>query len=1144
VVFAGKAIQTRNTMKRVTGLLLLLAMITNCALSQESSVQYLQGFDKALSGFTLNYHSPLPDVGSCLLSRAQSDYQPIEWLTEVVPMDYKEDVASFIWMYGIDTDVDGYSFALNANGQECLEFKSPASNEKLIWIVEGRGGSSLTFYQTMVDKYKDQMGFAVLKLPRSYFKTGEPVKIRIIGEKAKNNRWYMTFKCGIANDLKIVQENVVQKEKGELFHLVRFDFTHIGSSILAGIHIEDRKHQIILNPGYNSIHIKLPKTDHEKEYQASIKIGEQETVLYSFSVKPVKEWTVYMVQHSHTDIGYTRSQTEILPEHLRYIDYALDFCDQTETYPENAKFHWTCESSWVVREYLKNRPQEQIDRLLKRIGDGQIEVTGMFFNYSEIVDEAGLAAQTKYLKPIIDLGIPVKTAMQNDVNGIGWCLVDYFQGTGVKYVIMGQHGHRARIPFDQPTPFWWESPSGNRLLAYRSEHYMKGNELGLISGDIDLFRSSLAGYLNQLEKKSYPFSRTAFQFSGYITDNAPPSTIACDMVKAWNEMYEWPKLELAVASQFMEYLEVNHADELSVKKVAWPDWWTDGAGSALQETKASRITHTEMIANSGLLAMASMLGADFSESWYNDYAQIMDALLFYDEHTYGAAESISDPMIENSVIQWNEKSAYVWDAFKRSRMFREKSMGFIQPFVEKSEVPSIAVFNTLNWSRSGLMTVYIDHEILPVDKAFRIIDYEGNEIPAQPMESRTDGTYWSLWVKDIPSMGYKIYKILREEKPPLPIEKKAFDGIIENEFYKITFNEESGLITSLFDKSLNLELLDGEADNKMGQFIYETLENRHQMERFTYNKIDTSFQQLLGNRTRLEHLDFVSMNQGPIWQSVFFQGDLAECASDPGISIEVRLYNQEKRIELKYGMRKIAHTTPEAVYVSFPFQLDDGKLFYEAQGGMVNPGINQLEGTSSDWNAIQNFVSVRSDKAQIIFGSHEIPLVQFGEINTGRYYYQHQPKSNHIYSWVLNNYWTTNFKASQEGEMKWNYMISSTADASNSMASRLSWGYRIPFLSRVLPAGDSEAKTTSLSLIKDLNKNLLLINAQPAMDNSGIVLQIRETEGKKAVIKLTDLLPAGYTKAELVNVLEDAIYGISDEIVVDPFGSVFIKILR
>ena len=65
--------------------------------------------------------------------------------------------------------------------------------------------------------------------------------------------------------------------------------------------------------------------------------------------------------------------------------------------------------------------------------------------------------------------------MQNDVNGAGWCLADYFSDIGIRYLTMGINKTRSILPFDKPTAFWWESPSGKRVLAYRADHYHLGN---------------------------------------------------------------------------------------------------------------------------------------------------------------------------------------------------------------------------------------------------------------------------------------------------------------------------------------------------------------------------------------------------------------------------------------------------------------------------------------------------------------------------------------------------------------------------------------------------------------------------------------------------------------------------------------------
>jgi hypothetical protein len=43
-------------------------------------------------------------------------------------------------------------------------------------------------------------------------------------------------------------------------------------------------------------------------------------------------------------------------------------------------------------EYIKCRPASQIERLIKRIKEGRIEVTGMYFNFDEIPDEKILPA--------------------------------------------------------------------------------------------------------------------------------------------------------------------------------------------------------------------------------------------------------------------------------------------------------------------------------------------------------------------------------------------------------------------------------------------------------------------------------------------------------------------------------------------------------------------------------------------------------------------------------------------------------------------------------------------------------------------------------------------------------------------------------
>ena len=1106
-------------------------------------IKFYQGFEESISGFNFYYHTPIKNYGSCLLSRAQADYKPIVWTTEKAPVDYAQKNITFLWAYGMDVTSDSRNFNLYVNKDKYFTFSNPISNDLKEWVVKGKNGATLKFNITKIDKHKDQMGFISLTLPYSSIIPGEIVTLKIEGEKANSNSWYMTFTEKLEEEFAVGQKDLISKKSDTLFYVIGIDYINIGEKSTGTISINDVIKNVEILSGSNSYEVSIPKTDSIENVTVYLNIHQKKKLFKTIEIKPVREWTIYIVEHTHTDIGYTRPQTEILPEHLRYIDYALDYCDQTDDYPDNAKFRWTCEASWPVKEYLVSRPKEQIERLARRVKEGRMEVTGMLFNYGEIIDETNLAAQLQPISDFKEIGIEVKTLMQDDVNGIGWSLVDYAENTSIKYVLMGQHGHRARIPFNMPTAFWWESPSGKRLLAYRSEHYMHGNVLGLTSGNIDTFKDGLANYLDKLDNKGYPFSRTAFQFSGSITDNAPPSTVACEIVKQWNENYEWPKIRLAVASEFMEYMEAHHSDELPVFRVAWPDWWADGFGSAMRETQAVRITQEDMIANIGLLSMAKLLGATLPEHIQASINTVQDAMLFYDEHTFGADESISAPFSENSMVQWAEKSSYAWDAVMKSRLLKETAMGFIQPYFQKTDVPTIIVFNTLNWNRTGLVRVFIDHEIIPMGKNFRIIDKDNHEIKAQFIKNQGGGTYWNLFVEHIPSYGYKTYRIeVSDENLKLPMESHG-NYEFSNTYYNIKLDSSTGNILSILDKELKLELTDIKDSIKTGQFIYEQLDNRHQLERYTSSKIDTIYLPLIGSRKMLQNVQLLSMKNGPIWKSLFLNGKLPACTDDNGVNIEIRLYHYDKRIEFYYSMIKLPVTTPESIYIAFPFYLDGSKLIYEAQGGIVEPGVNQLEGTASDWNVIQHFASVKNNKAQIVFGSIDIPLVQFGAINTGQFYYKHKPETSHIYSWVLNNYWTTNFKASQEGELRWSYYITSDNDTSNAFATRFSWSSSVPFLTRVLPKGRTNNPLKEGSLLNIYAQNILLVSSKPTKDGKGIILHLRETDGKPASLDLTNLFNIEKNKKfTQVNVLEEKIKQLSEKIDLLPYETKFIKI--
>ena len=315
---------------------------------------------------------------------------------------------------------------------------------------------------------------------------------------------------------------------------------------------------------------------------------------------------------------------------------------------------------------------------------------------------------------------------------------------------------------------------------------------------------------------------------------------------------------------------------------------------------------------------------------------------------------------------------------------------------------------------------------------------------------------------------------------------------IENKWFKLVLNNERATISGLYDKELQTELIDKNAKHELGEFIYELLDNRSQMEAFTLNNY---------TRESLEKVWFESYEEGQVWNTVRFRGDTKAAIQNGDFLFEVRLFNTEKRIDLFYSIEKKSLTDPEGIYIAFPFALENGTLAFDVQGGEIRAGIDQIPGSANDWNTVQNYARLYNSKSQIYVSSPEIPLMQFGGINTGRYEAGATPETSHIYAWPMNNYWVTNFNAEQRGGHTWSFSISSNANNSRLASTRFGWGNNMPFLSRVLPGGGKGDNIRDKSFVTNWPENIVLVSFVPVNDKSAR-LHVKEISGIKTDLKL------------------------------------------
>lgn len=92
----------------------------------------------------------------------------------------------------------------------------------------------------------------------------------------------------------------------------------------------------------------MPDADKDMALPVAIEAGGKTLAARAFTLKPQRKLTVYILPHSHTDIGYTEIQTRIEQKQVDNLLQGIAYARQTASYPEGARFVWNVEVLWAA----------------------------------------------------------------------------------------------------------------------------------------------------------------------------------------------------------------------------------------------------------------------------------------------------------------------------------------------------------------------------------------------------------------------------------------------------------------------------------------------------------------------------------------------------------------------------------------------------------------------------------------------------------------------------------------------------------------------------------------------------------------------------------------------------------------------------
>ena len=85
---------------------------------------------------------------------------------------------------------------------------------------------------------------------------------------------------------------------------------------------------------------------------------------------PCRRYTVYILPHSHTDIGYTDVQPDALAKHQRYLEEGMALAARTAGLPPDARFKWNLETLYEADDWLKAATPAQAAAFVKTVKNG------------------------------------------------------------------------------------------------------------------------------------------------------------------------------------------------------------------------------------------------------------------------------------------------------------------------------------------------------------------------------------------------------------------------------------------------------------------------------------------------------------------------------------------------------------------------------------------------------------------------------------------------------------------------------------------------------------------------------------------------------------------------------------------------------
>jgi alpha-mannosidase len=613
-------------------------------------------------------------------------------------------------------------------------------------------------------------------------------------------------------------------------------------------------------------------------------------------------------------------------------------------------------------------------------------------------------------------------------------------------------------------------------MAGKAYSWFHNSRVGTLTRDSD--PQPFFAYLDELVEQDYPYDMVQIRYS-IGGDNGPPDQELSEFVKKWNEKYVWPRMIIATTSQLMHTLEERYGRQLPEVRGDFTPYWEDGAASSARETALTRMSSERLVqaeALYGILARDQYPVEQFESAWRD--------VLLYNEHTWGAHCSISQPDSPFTHSQWKIKQSFAVNADQKSRALLERVVGG-DGQVDRAPIEAIDVYNTNSWPRTDLVMLQTD----PPMAGQVVKDRGGKVIPSE----LTPGGQLVFLAADVPPLGGKRFFVT--PGTPSRAGRAVADGnVLSNGRVEVEVNPKTGAIASVRWSDDRVELVDRASSRGWNEYCYVAGRVADDPGTSRVSRIET-------------------ISSAGLTASLIVYSEAPGCKQ---LMTVVRVIDGLDRIDIVNALNKEKVLRKESVHFGFPFRVPDGTMRIDIPWAVIRPELDQLPGACKNYLTAGRWVDVSNDEFGVTWSTSDAPLVEVGGIHVdvedpffSGNWIQHLEPTQTLYSYVMNNYWETNYRASQEGVTTFRYSILPHKEFDQGAATRFGIEQSQPLIA--VPARTNAAVPGSRLRVD--NKDVLVTSFKPSDDATALIVRLFNagTEPATASLDWSDPVPQRVT---------------------------------